>query len=359
MDAVERITRTCLYEGYLLWPYRRSTLKNQQRWTFGGIYPQCCAGTIGEASVMETQCLLEAAPDTDLAVSLRFLHLVDRTVLRLGPGGPEPVDSLTVDGRRHLSWQEATERRTTLPPAAATALLAGGRTTRIAVPGGSDREPLTDRRGRTVGLVRRTWQPLTGIVGTRAERVDDGTLRLAVRITNTTACPPPAQPDTGPAGTRRISTGQARDRVARHALLSAHTVLHSDRGRFASLTDPPERLRGAAQACRNQGTWPVLVGDDDTQPAADGSFGHTVLSSPITLCDYPRVAPESPGDLFDGTEIDQLLILSVLSMTPQERAEMAADPRGRDILERCSALTPEDLMALHGTIRSMRPLEDV
>ena len=53
------------------------------------------------------------------------------------------------------------------------------------------------------------------------------------------------------------------------------------------------------------------------------------------------------------------VILSVLSMTPQERAEMTADPRGRDILERCSALTPEDLMALHGTIRSMRPLEDV
>jgi hydrogenase maturation protease len=118
-------------------------------------------------------------------------------------------------------------------------------------------------------------------------------------------------------------------------------------------------LRHAAHACRNQGTWPVLVGDDGEQPPSGGSFGHTVLSSPITLYDFPQVAPESPGDLFDGTEIDQLLILSVLSMSEEEQQEMAAcDPRARAILERCAALTPDDLMALHGAIRSRRPLED-
>jgi hypothetical protein len=77
-----------------------------------------------------------------------------------------------------------------------------------------------------------------------------------------------------------------------------------------------------------------------------------MLSSPIILEDYPRVAPESPGDLFDGGEIDQLLILNILALTDEEKAEMAAtDPRAREILERIEALTPDELMALHGTIR--------
>ncbi len=79
-----------------------------------------------------------------------------------------------------------------------------------------------------------------------------------------------------------------------------------------------------------------------------------MLSSPIILEDHPRIAPESPGDLFDGGEIDQLLILSILSMTEEERAEMAAsDPRAREILERTEALTPDQLMALHGTVREL------
>ena len=78
----------------------------------------------------------------------------------------------------------------------------------------------------------------------------------------------------------------------------------------------------------------------------------TILSSPIILEDYPRVAPESPGDLFDGGEIDQMLVLNILALSDEEKAEMrASDPRAREILERTEGLTPEQLMALHGTIR--------
>jgi hypothetical protein len=84
-----------------------------------------------------------------------------------------------------------------------------------------------------------------------------------------------------------------------------------------------------------------------------------VLSSPVTLYDFPAVAPESPGDLFDGLEIDQLLILSVLSMSDEEREDArACDPRAREILDRCAALGPDELMALHGRTRAGRPLED-
>ena len=40
MDPVRAIADAVLYEGYVLWPYRRSALKNQRRWTFGGVYPR-------------------------------------------------------------------------------------------------------------------------------------------------------------------------------------------------------------------------------------------------------------------------------------------------------------------------------
>jgi hypothetical protein len=79
---------------------------------------------------------------------------------------------------------------------------------------------------------------------------------------------------------------------------------------------------------------------------------HTMLSSPIILEEYPRVAQESPGDLFDGAEIDQLLRLNIISLTDEEKEEMrATDPRARQILDRTEALSREDLMRLHGVIR--------
>jgi len=166
--------------------------------------------------------------------------------------------------------------------------------------------------------------------------------RLTVQIVNTTpGCPLP-DPD----------SRHARETAAGYAFVSTHTVLSSAEGRFLSLLDPPEGLREAASVCRNEGTWPVLVGED----TGDGR-AHTVLSSPVTLYDFPRVAPESPGDLFDGGEIDQLLILSVLSLTEEEQAEArASDPRAREILDRCAGLDPDELMALHGTIREFRAL---
>jgi hypothetical protein len=122
-------------------------------------------------------------------------------------------------------------------------------------------------------------------------------------------------------------------------------VLRAHDGAFVSLTDPPPALREAAAACENRGVWPVLVGE----PGERG----TLLASPIVLEDHPRIAPESPGDLFDGGEIDGLLILNVLGLTDEEKAEVrASDPRARELLDRCEALTPEELLRLHGrTVR--------
>jgi hypothetical protein len=105
--------------------------------------------------------------------------------------------------------------------------------------------------------------------------------------------------------------------------------------------------------CKNEGTWPVLVGDEES---GDRS---TMLSSPIILYDYPKIAPESPGELFDGTEIDEILTLRVMTMTDAEKEEMRqTDERARQILERTESLPEERLLKMHGVVRELRSFDD-
>src|SRR5207302_2378145 len=133
--------------------------------------------------------------------------------------------------------------------------------------------------------------------------------------------------------------------------VSTHTLLGVRTGEFISLLDPPEVCREAAAACRNIGTWPVLVGEEGDRD--------TMLSSPIILYDYPQVAPESPGDLFDGTEIDEILTLRILTLTDDEKQEMRdSDDRARLILERTEATPLEHFQKLHGALRQLRPSEE-
>jgi hypothetical protein len=75
-------------------------------------------------------------------------------------------------------------------------------------------------------------------------------------------------------------------------------------------------------------------------------------SLPRSLSESPAIAPESPGDLFDSAEIDQMLVLNILAMTAEERRDMRdCDPRAREILERTEALTREEIMRLQGAVR--------
>src|SRR5262245_23654318 len=126
---VDRIVNGVLYEGYILYPYRPS-VKNRQRWTFGGLYPPCyCEAHPGSDNwFLQTECLLEGDENTRLEVSVRFLHLVNRLVGKLDrplshPGGSgheqdataEPpayhvVEKLQVGNQLLITWQEAVER---------------------------------------------------------------------------------------------------------------------------------------------------------------------------------------------------------------------------------------------------------
>src|SRR5947209_9687990 len=142
-DPVRAIADAVLYEGYILWPYRRSAMKNQQRFTFGGVYPPAHTRRHpDDPSLMQSEVLLQGGPRTELGVSVRFLHVVKRTVARRTDEGLEAVDQLTVDGERHLSWEEAAERELTLPGLSLPELLNHDRTVALEIEPGCTSEPL-------------------------------------------------------------------------------------------------------------------------------------------------------------------------------------------------------------------------
>ena len=72
-DQVEKIAEAVLYEGYMLYPYRPSSVKNQQRWNFGVLCPQsyCEQQQGAEAWMMQTQCLVKTMPTTRIVVKIR------------------------------------------------------------------------------------------------------------------------------------------------------------------------------------------------------------------------------------------------------------------------------------------------
>lgn len=343
MESVEHVAEVVLYEGYLLYPYTRSALKNQQRWTFGGVYPRAYSEATGgfDPWLMQTQCLLRGQSDTTLHVKVRFLHVIRRTVSALVDGALQPVAELRVGERVYRPWEESVERTVLVggPPNSLTltSLLQGTMRVPIEVPAGRAVEPLVDEERRQVGALVREWKDLSGEIEVGSERLDVDGYRLTVRIVN-------AAPNSA-----LVEGEWRREDALLQTFVSTHTILHMDGGEFVSLLEPPPEFAAAAEACDNIKTWPVLAG-------ARGSTD-TVLSSPIILYDYPEVAPETPGDLFDATEIDELLRLSVMTLTDREKQEMReTDPRVRDILDRTESLSAEELMKLHATVRSLQSL---
>jgi hypothetical protein len=343
---VDQIARAVLYEGYILYPYRPS-VKNRQRWTFGGLAPRAACQAEGDAWTMQTQCLVRGDPGTTLTVTVRFLQLVARLVGELAgplperPEDGEPpvrfVETLRVGEAVWHSWQEAVERTVDLGDSDLGALASGPRRSEFAFSPHRDREPVRGPAGAIVGVILRERRHLEGTVELSAEAAGEGVFRVSVTIRNQTPW--------------EHAGSSGRDEVLLRSLVSTHTILGVRGGAFVSSIDPPESCRAAAAGCRNVGTWPVLVG---TEGQTD-----TMLSASIILYDYPQVAPESPGDLFDATEIDEILTLRILTLTDEEKRAMSAvDERARALLERTEALGRDQLLGLHGAVRDLRPIPE-
>jgi hypothetical protein len=348
LATVDKIAKAVLYEGYMLYPYRPSSVKNQQRWNFGVLCPQSYSeaqnGT--EAWIMQTECLVEGGLLTGLEIRVRFLQLVARTVgeltqpvSELSPNkAPEVrrVERLTINGHVYQPWQEAVEREVILPACNLDALIQAPESQSFIFPAGKELEYLRDGQGPITGVIIRERSELQGVIETSGQRVGADLFKVRVRILNRTPF---------------ASAQQAsREDALLISLVSTHTVLGVREGNFISLLAHPDPLPEAAASCRNIGAWPVLVGEEGQCD--------TMLSSPIILYDYPQIAPESAGDLFDGTEIDEILSLRIMTLTDDEKREMSqSDERARQMLERTETMPVEQLMKLHGVLRGLRPLD--
>ncbi len=327
LSLARTVADAVLYEGYLLYPYRSSSRKNQVRWQFGVLGPPGAAATgIGEESEMAVQCPVRGGPDAAVHVYLRFLQLQVRSVERIAADRFEPVDELRVDGVRHLTWDEAVEREVSLGPYPLVELRDAVNVP-VEVTGGQDVDELQNARGEIVGRLVRRRSQLSARV--QLSVVPDGDVhRLEVRVVNTGSDP-----------------HADKDLATRTSLLGSHVLLVAGgSAAFVSVLDPPAELREAVSRCAQHRCWPVLTGSDgDTD---------IVLASPIILYDYPSVAPESAGALFDSTEIDEILTLRVLTLTDEEKAAArATDVHAADIIDRCEAMSPEELQRLHGVLR--------
>jgi len=265
-EQARKIADAVLYEGYLLYPYRPSSRKNQFRWQFGVVAPRSWED---DPQFMQTECLIEADTPPAVDVLVRFLQVRPKTG----------------------DWDEGIERA-------------------------------AEMNGLAPGEHERHFQfnPVTGVIRATITRAD-AFFKVRVRIEN-------------------LSEARAADRneAMRHSLTGTHTLLRVHQGMFVSALD--------AAGCENLHAWPVLVGSRPERTV--------MLSAPIILGDYPAIAPESPGDFFDGTEIDEMLTLRVLTMTDEEKREAsAADERARRIVERCDGMPREKLESLHGAIRGL------
>ena len=310
---VEDIANAVLYEGYILYPYRASAIKNQQRWNFGVLYPRAFSeaqqGT--DAWSMQTECLARAiGPGPTLNVRVRFLHLISRTT----------------EGESGQPWQEATERDLDLTSLNLPALASSPARKAFSFPASCEKD----------GKVVRTREQIAVDVEVDTDDLGDSLFRVRIRVRNATPLD--------------AELSVARDYALMRSLVSVHTILELKGAEFISLLDPPEELRGAAALCKNVGTWPVLVGEAGEHDA--------MLSSPIILYDYPQIAPESAGALFDGTEIDEILTLRIMTLSDEEKLEMnQVDDHARRILERTEAMPTEQLMEMHGALRGLRRVE--
>lgn len=311
--AAEKIAAAVLYEGYILYPYRATSTKNVQRWNFGTLYPRDYAEAQhpAETSQLISECLIEADASAKLDIRVRFLQLSRR---RAGAS---------------QEWDAGVERAVELGDLALAELqsqpihhLFGFQATDTVTNDEAEVCPPRD---------------ISGELKIQVARLRDGLFKLSLELVNTTPV-------------KHAADANRKDAMLQ-AFVSAHVLVGVNGGDFVSQLDTPEPLREAVSQCKNVGVFPVLVGAPGQRDI--------MLCSPIILYDYPQIAPESVGDFFDGTEMDEMLALRVLTLTEEEKSEMRnVDDRARRILERTEALPQDFLMKVHGVIRGLRPVSE-
>ncbi len=323
---VRQVADSVLFEGYVLYPYRASAQKNRSRWQFGVLMPPgYAARDPSETPAARTECVFEHSGEPAVEVAARFLQVQRRRAIGEVPHRQVPE-----------VWDEAVEQEVAVF-ARGPGLLGEGAVRQFVIPAGEEYEAMAGayvarRRERLALSVSVQASPLPG---------PWQAARLTVSVANQTAPPPAAAEDGSP-------VFATRDEALAFALVAVHMIITVSGGAFVSMTDPPEWASQAVGDCVNAGVWPVLAGPPGSRDV--------VLASPIILPEHPELAAESPGELYDGTEIDEILTLRTLALTDAEKDEArATDPRAAALIDRVDAMDPRAMERLHGTIRALRP----
>jgi hypothetical protein len=353
LSVARQVADAVLYEGYVLFPYRASALKNRYRWQWGVVIPQAQVDVGGsEPSEVCCEMLVRAGEgrtagspsaggltvaDIRIDVTARFLQLRLRQMI---DADGRHVDELDVDGEPVPTWEEGLEHEVTVSVNLGEGgrQAAGGRGSDVGegeggraqfvLEGGEESEAFGG-----AGQALRTTEPVHGALTVVADRVDDDIFLLRIAVRNDTPWSRPRA---------------SREEVLRRSIVGVHVLAHTDAGVFASSIDPPHWARPHADGLRNRGLYPVLVGEADD----------VVLAAPIILYDHPQVAEESPGPSFDATEVDELLALCVLGLTDEERRRArATDTRAAELIDRTDTLPASVRRRLHGAVRELRPVD--
>lgn len=312
-------------------------------------YSQAQNGT--ESYEMQTECLAQTNGNATFDIKVRFLHLTMREIGKLeNPIDELPekfndyklVPSLDVNGKLYQTWQEAVEREVDFP----TVDLDEDKQQEFDFSFSARREiePLRDESEKIVGVIVRTQEEVKGKIIVQISKVENSDQRpktknqrpnlykLTVKVSNTTLF--------------ENAETKTREDALLHSTVSTHTILMIENGEFVSMLEPPDELSEAVSKLENIKTYPVLAGEEGAKDC--------LFSSPIILYDYPQIAAESQGDLFDGGEIDEILTLRIMTLTDDEKHEMRGiDDRVRQMLERTETMSEEHLLQMHGAMKGV------
>lgn len=319
MNAIllDQIVSSVLYEGHILYPYRANLRQtSHERFTAGRVYPEGYSQLHHslEPSVIQTECLLIPTSELpELDVSVRFLQPLRRKIASVSEGCKSAdesvtkhniVPSLTVAGQTYQPWQEAAEREIALGPIILRSKQRNSIIVPFQYPAVCSHEHIRDEHGRVRGLILRNQEAVSGMVEIKTTPVKSDLIRVTVRLLNDTP----------------IDLANQRDyeSVAMQTFVSTHTILHAKGADFVSSMNTPAEYASTISACKNIGTWPVLIGDESRQEH------DTMLSAPACLPDYPKVASrelELPD--LEG-EIDELAMFSSITLSVRDEPSIVA-----------------------------------
>ncbi|MFN2612225.1 MAG: hypothetical protein ABR536_02520 [Solirubrobacterales bacterium] len=294
--GVEELVSSLLYEGYALYPYTPG-VKNATPTPFGIVYPAGYAAAQPAAyPELRLECILEGGPEAEITGTVRFLQAAGE-----GHKGIERRLDLGTVKLADLAREKA-------------------------------RQEFGFPREAGAGSVR-------GRAVMEAEMLGPELARIKLCVHNDTEI-------AGDVPEAEVPRGDA----LQWSLLSVHPMVEvDDSARFISPLERDGEAGAAVEASDSFNTFPVLVGKED----------RAVLGAAIVVPEHPELAPESLGNLFDNTEIEEALLLHVQVLSDDEREQISEqDPAVREMIERAEKTTNDEMMSLHGRLTYTEPEDD-